>query len=471
VVLLSPTGDLTVLTGEFVSACEPTVSFDGTKILFAGKHQQDEPYNIFEMSLDGSSTRQITNDLGDCREPLYLARASVTPPTFEDRVRWITFTSTAEGVLDELGNSPVTCLYATNIEPIKGRDTVLWQTSYNLGGDFSPTVLRDGRVLFSSNNKGQVKLMTITWAGDNLNLFLPAQEGIVQSMACELPEQRAVVFVESEAPNKGGQLAQLSLWRPLHSRSQLSKGQGLYRTPACMGDGELLVSYTSGQESYGVYLFDRDTGRAGELVYDDPDYDEVDAMPVRARTEPIARIPMLEFASVLDIEGFENAGQLHCMSIYDSDEEEVQRLEPGSVRWARFIQGIGVEQGQCPQQHPQEQTWPPPCVTTRVMGEAPVEPDGSFFVNIAGNVPFYIEILDKDKQVLHTMSSWMWVRSKSQRGCIGCHENKELAPQNRATDALLKMKPTFIGAAAHDPAQPQLMSSHRTTSQEAQRHE
>ena len=73
-----------------------------------------------------------------------------------------------------------------------------------------------------------------------------------------------------------------------------------------------------------------------------------------------------------------------------------------------------------------------------------MEPDGSFFVNVIGNTPFFIQILDEHKTVLHTMRAWTWVRSGSQRGCIGCHEDKELAPENRATQALLKMQPAFL---------------------------
>jgi hypothetical protein len=83
-------------------------------------------------------------------------------------------------------------------------------------------------------------------------------------------------------------------------------------------------------------------------------------------------------------------------------------------------------------------------VKTHILGEAPVEPDGSFFVNIVGNVPFFIQILDEHKMALYTMRAWGWVRAGSQRGCIGCHEDKELAPENRATQALLKMQPAFL---------------------------
>jgi len=150
------------------------------------------------------------------------------------------------------------------------------------------------------------------------------------------------------------------------------------------------------------------------------------------------------------------------MSVYDSDLPEIQELEPGSVKWARFIQGLplSIEAKERCRSTGDEKAWPPPCVETRVLGEAPVESDGSFFVNITGNIPFYIELLDEDKNSLHSMESWIWIRSKSQRGCIGCHENKELSPQNRATEALIKMQPTFVGTESPAAEEPRLISSH-----------
>lgn len=441
IVSLAPDGKLSVLTPEFVSARDPCVSFDGKRILFAGKRTPEEHWNIYEMKVDGSDKTQITKDLGDCMEPLYLARASVTPPNFDDRVRWITFTSTAAGVLDEYGKELAPSLYVMNLSPIKGRGTVLWRTTYNLGGDISPTVMRDGRVLFSSRQRGKYALMTITWAGDNINPFYGAHKGpAIKTMACEMPD-RTVVFIESdkETKDEGGQLARVSLRRPLHSHEMLSKGKGRYQTPHPSPDGELMVSYTPGEGSYGIYLFDFETGRPGRKIYDDPQWNDVDAMPILPHPEPLARIPMLEFASVLYTKGFKRAGQLHCMNVYDSDQSEVRQLKPGQVKWARFVEGVPMLATEIP-----NSDWPSPSVKTRILGESPVEPDGSFFVNIIGNTPFFIQILDKNKMALYTMRAWTWVRSGSQRGCIGCHENKELAPENRATQALLKMQPAFL---------------------------
>ena len=69
----------------------------------------------------------------------------------------------------------------------------------------------------------------------------------------------------------------------------------------------------------------------------------------------------------------------------------------------------------------------PPGVRTKVLGEAPVEPDGSFFVRIPGDTAFYMELLDGQGKVLESMTRWIWVRKGTSRGCIGCHESRNAA--------------------------------------------
>ena len=36
------------------------------------------------------------------------------------------------------------------------------------------------------------------------------------------------------------------------------------------------------------------------------------------------------------------------------------------------------------------------------------------------------------------MRSWLWVMPGERRGCIGCHEDRELTPPNRHVQALRK---------------------------------
>ena len=35
--------------------------------------------------------------------------------------------------------------------------------------------------------------------------------------------------------------------------------------------------------------------------------------------------------------------------------------------------------------------------------------------------------------------AWMWMRPNERRGCVGCHENRELAPDNHVALAIKKL--------------------------------
>jgi hypothetical protein len=432
-------GQVQVLTPEFAKAADPCVSFEGTHLLFAGQQSAGGPWQIWEMKADGGDKRQLTEGPGDCREPVYLAKAAVDAPAFEQKVRWFCFVSTAPGALDEEGRGPLRSLYAQSLEPVPGRGIVTWRTTYNLGGDGAPAVLGDGRVLFSSWQREGLALMTISWAGEDLNAFCGTHDGnLSQSEACELPD-RAVVFVEhhSPDPHQGGRLAQVSLRRPLATHRVLSREGEEYRTPHPAPGGKLLVARRHSGGTWGVYYFDPKKTRLGPRVLDDPAWDELDAQVLAPRPEPVGRIPMVEFASVLDVGELKGLGQLQCLNVYDSD--RVDRARPGTVARVRLVEGVPLCPGEAPARPPGG--WPPSHVRTRLLGEAPVEPDGSFYVNVAGDRPFYIEALDAQGQVVQTMRAWTWVRSGDQRGCVGCHENKELAPENRATQALIRAQP------------------------------
>ncbi len=434
-------GKLQLLTPEFAEAADPVVSFEGTQLLFAGKQAAGDTWQIWEMRADGTGKRQLTAGLGDCREPIYLAKAAVDAPNFEEKVRWFCFASTAPGVLDEQGRGPLHSLYTQSLEPVPGRGIVTWRTTYGLGGDAAPTALGDGRVLFSSWQREGLALMSISWAGEDLNAFFGTHDGALsQSEAGELPD-RSVVFVEHQGPDphQGGRLARVSLRRPLGTHRVLSRAGEAYRTPHPGPKGELLVAHRRGH-SWGIYRFDQKEGRLGPRVLDDPAWDELDAQVLAPRPEPVGRIPMVEFASVLDVGELKGLGQLQCLNVYDSDQPD--RAQPGEVARVRLVEGVPLLPGEAPARPPGG--WPPAQVRTRLLGEAPVEPDGSFYVNVAGDVPFYIETLDAQGQVVQTMRAWTWVRSGDQRGCVGCHENKELAPENRATQALIRARPVTL---------------------------
>jgi hypothetical protein len=65
------------LTPEFFAAADPQISFDGTRVLFAGKQESGTPWQIWEMNTDGSGKRQLTRCASDCLRPAYLPREEI----------------------------------------------------------------------------------------------------------------------------------------------------------------------------------------------------------------------------------------------------------------------------------------------------------------------------------------------------------------------------------------------------------
>jgi hypothetical protein len=47
-------------------------------------------------------------------------------------------------------------------------------------------------------------------------------------------------------------------------------------------------------------------------------------------------------------------------------------------------------------------------------------------------------MLDKNDMAIRTQKAWTWVMGNENRGCIGCHEAREMAPPNKIVDAIMK---------------------------------
>jgi hypothetical protein len=75
---------------------------------------------------------------------------------------------------------------------------------------------------------------------------------------------------------------------------------------------------------------------------------------------------------------------------------------------------------------------------TTVLGTAPVEPDGSFFVKVPGDKPIRFALLDEKGAALRQEHGWFWMRKGEQRYCVGCHAGPEHAPDNRVPAVLLR---------------------------------
>jgi len=72
------------------------------------------------------------------------------------------------------------------------------------------------------------------------------------------------------------------------------------------------------------------------------------------------------------------------------------------------------------------------------MGVVEIEKDGSFQLKITADTPFQIRTLDENNKVLQGPCAWIWLRPNERRGCVGCHEDPELVPDNIVPFAVKK---------------------------------
>jgi len=66
----------------------------------------------------------------------------------------------------------------------------------------------------------------------------------------------------------------------------------------------------------------------------------------------------------------------------------------------------------------------------QALGEASLEADGSFYIEVPADRLLRLATIDQAGQVVAALDSGVWVRPNEHRGCIGCHEPPSLAPRN-----------------------------------------
>jgi hypothetical protein len=428
-ILLEADGSTGVLSSGFQSACDPDVSCDGKRILFAGKKTASDDWNIYDMSLENREARQVTRGAGQCRSPIYTS----TYYTITEKEPWeqIAFCSTLAGQANEQGGEPATSLCTAKLD-----GSSLQRITYNLSSDFGPAIMDDGRLIYTtwrrstleSGASGRFDLESINVDGSDRALMVPRLGRRIKQMPCVTP-LGTVIFVENDSwsPDRSGYLASVSFRRPLHTyRSISGPVDGHYRSPAPLPDGQILVCWRprDSSSSFGVYRVDTASGRR-EPVLDDPQYHEFQAKAVYSRPRPDGR------SSVVSTD--DPHAELYCMSIYLNDLRDRSWLPPGSVKTLRVIEGlpapfVGSRAEAVRVEIPQ-------LAARRIIAEVPVKPDGSFHMSVPASTPIELQLLD-DRGLALRRCGWIWARNHQAQGCIGCHEDPELTPPNRVPDAL-----------------------------------
>lgn len=69
----------------------------------------------------------------------------------------------------------------------------------------------------------------------------------------------------------------------------------------------------------------------------------------------------------------------------------------------------------------------------QVLGYAPIEPDGSFKLNVPADTPIALAVIDAQGRALQTHTNWIQVRPGEKRTCDGCHSPRRGEAMNSGT--------------------------------------
>lgn len=384
--------DLLVLTEQFHSARAPAISPDGQRMVFSARRTAEAPWHIWEMTLRSRRVRPITTGSGIFTEPAYLADGRVV------------FSGIVGGEA-EAGRETV-ALYTA------GRDDgPVTRITFHPGTDLAPQVMADGLVLFTSApdsaSQAGAKLMMVRSDGTGVQLFYGSRSGHAPAGRAWETSDGQVVFVESGREHRpGGKLVSVSKKRPLHSRIELSERmEGNFHSVYPLQSGPWLVSYRPpGGERFSLHEFDPVGRSLGRMIADDPGYHAVE--PVVAAARPRAKT----FVSVTD--PGRATGEVYCL---DANFSSVPPAPMSRAPLARLVRVRGPD---------------------GVLGEVPLAQDGSFYLELPADTPVRLETVDQSGGIVRGPSAWFWVRPNERRGCIGCHEDPELAPENRVPVAV-----------------------------------
>ena len=382
-------GSMKVLTNEFHSACFPELSYDGRKILFAGRKNETGPWQIFEMEIKSLRSMKITSSGYDCIDPVYLpsGRIAYTSKIVNDTVR--------------SAYSLFTC---------GGDGSDVRQITFGPSASFATSVLKDGRLLTVNQqlipDPGDQMLVVMRPDGTKADLFYRGAKGSrLISRARETDDGR-LVFIEGKSYSEN-ELVSITYNRPLHSMTGLpASAGGSFSSVLPLHDGRILVSYRKpGSGNYSVFEYNVEDGTVGESIYNN-EYNVLDITEAKPYERP-KKLP-----SEVDMQV--RTGLLLCQDINYAG---YQPGEKSSGVKASRIEIMGVDS---------------------TYGIVEVEEDGSFYMKVMADVPFQIRRIDERGNIVGDPCTWMWLRPNERRGCAGCHEDPEIVPANRIAFAVRK---------------------------------
>jgi hypothetical protein len=202
----------------------------------------------------------------------------------------------------------------------------------------------------------------------------------------------------------------------LHSRLNLSAGiEGDFLAVCPEQSGKLLVSYRkTASDRYALYEFDPENKSLGKPIYSNNDFDVLEVVDVKKHIRP-RKLPS-EVNTVI------KTGLIMCQDV--NVEDDPMKISGDRLKKASKVEIMGTDSS---------------------MGIFKPSKDGSFYLKVIADKPIQIRTLNEEGKVIRKCD-WIWLRPNERRGCVGCHEDQDIVPDNRIP---LAVKKAPIGIPVH----------------------
>jgi len=456
---LSPAGHLRQLAPQkplHGSFWRPDISRDGTRVVYSFKPHNEKAFHLYEIGIDGTGNRQITAGRFDDLDPIYLPDG-----------KHIAFSTTR-------GYTYVRCMPPTNayvLARINRDGSDLYLISRNNEPDYLPSVLNDGRIIYTRWEYTDKPLWRAQglWVmnpdGTNVNTFWGNQSVWPDLLkdARSIPGSRRVMFTGSAHHNWfSGSVGILDpdngynfpdgltkvtadlAWPesgngptdPIESERYHASGRyTAYYSPYPLSEKVFLTSAERGGK-FVLLLMDTDGNR--ELIYEGVN-NIFHAIPVRAQ-KPVRVIPdRVQWPSLADRDRPAKG------VIYSSDVYQGSSIPRGKAKYLR-VMNIEPKTYTYWDRRPYISTGPVVSMVQsdgvkRVVGTVPIEADGSVSFRAPAGRALHFQLLDENYRCLQTMRSFTGVMPGESRGCTGCHELQKSTPDTASGSGIALRQP------------------------------
>jgi len=423
------TGQLTTLIDDPTGGVrDPQVHYDGQKILFSYRRGGTATYHLYEINIDGSGLKQLTDGPDDDIEPAYLPDGGIV------------FGSSRCRRFVNCWYSRVATLYRCD-----GDGSNVRMLSSNNDHDNTPWVLADGRILYMRweyVDRSQVHfhhLWTVNPDGTGqMTFYGNSFGGIAMLDAKSIPGSKSVVVSFSPGHGMPEHTGHVAIVDPTlgpddrRAERQISKGPAVWRDPYALSEKCFLVS-----SRQGIFVMDGE-GKT-ELVYQLPKSENQwqchEPRPLQSRPRERVIAPRVDVSQA--------TGRLFLADIYYGRNMlgvrrgEIKKLLvleqlPMPVHFSGGMESISLGGT---------------FTLARVLGTVPVEEDGSAFFEVPAMRSVFFVALDENDLSVKRMQSFVTVQPGETSGCVGCHEQRTQTFPQAAAAALLAnrhRKPTPI---------------------------